>query len=183
MLKLCLICGKEFNALQAEVNRGRAKFCSPNCRHKHQSNIMKGHKMKPEAKEKLIKALKNHKRTKEHSENISKGLIGKYIGSKNFNWKGGQFKAGQYIYIRCENNPRILFGGYVKRCNLNAEKILGRYLKKGEIVHHINKNTEDDRPENLYIFSSQKEHNIYHKRFEKFAPIIKSNLHQIKSVK
>jgi len=37
------------------------------------------------------------------------------------------------------------------------EKELGRRLEKGEIVHHINENIQDNRPENLEVLTA-KEH-------------------------
>lgn len=44
-----------------------------------------------------------------------------------------------------------------------AEQMLGRKLKPGEVVHHINRDKRDNRPENLMIFESQAEHARWHK--------------------
>lgn len=43
-----------------------------------------------------------------------------------------------------------------------AELMLGRPLKSDEVVHHIDGDKRNNRPENLMVFSSQKEHAAFH---------------------
>lgn len=48
-----------------------------------------------------------------------------------------------------------------------AEWILGRPLRSGEVVHHIDGDKRNNAPENLMVFSSQAEHAAWHKEHDK----------------
>lgn len=73
-------------------------------------------------------------------------------GEKNSNWKGGEVVDGHgYILVLSKDHPNKNYSGYVRRSHLVAEKALGRYLKKGEMTHHINEDRKDDRNENILI--------------------------------
>lgn len=43
-----------------------------------------------------------------------------------------------------------------------AEQMLGRPLTKGEVVHHIDGDKRNNKPENLMVFKTQKEHAAFH---------------------
>ena len=43
-----------------------------------------------------------------------------------------------------------------------AEQMLGRHLRVGEVVHHVDGDKRNNLPENLVVFKSQKEHAAYH---------------------
>ncbi len=48
-----------------------------------------------------------------------------------------------------------------------AERKLGRPLRSGEVVHHINRDKEDNRRGNLWVFRDQDEHYRTHRRDKK----------------
>lgn len=47
-----------------------------------------------------------------------------------------------------------------------AKKELGRNLRPGEVVHHIDRNKLNNSVENLQVFQSRKEHNRAHREHE-----------------
>ena len=47
-----------------------------------------------------------------------------------------------------------------------AEQMLGRPLRPGEVVHHIDEDKRNNSPENLMVFSTQAEHAAWHKEHD-----------------
>lgn len=64
----------------------------------------------------------------------------------------------------CKNYPKYL-GKHLHR--YVAEQMLGRKLKRGEIVHHIDCNKKNNKPSNLVVLSSVKEHMHLHSLLKK----------------
>ncbi len=48
-----------------------------------------------------------------------------------------------------------------------ASKKVGGNLYSNQRVHHINRNKSDNRPSNLWVFNSQKQHTSTHKKDKK----------------
>jgi hypothetical protein len=84
-------------------------------------------------------------------------------GINHYHWKGGRIinKYG-YIEILQPNHPFAMIRNYVFEHRLVMEKHLGRFLRTEERVHHINGIKDDNRIENLKLFSNEIEHQRFH---------------------
>ena len=82
-------------------------------------------------------------------------------GERNGWWKGGRPISHDYILILKPDHPFCNSMGYVLEHRLVMEQFIGRYLTKYEEIHHINKNTKDNRIQNLKLISKG-EHTTIH---------------------
>lgn len=78
-------------------------------------------------------------------------------GEKARRWKGGRINRRGYILAYAPDHPSIGKGTtrrYVLEHRLVMEQMLGRYLEPHEKVHHINGIRDDNRPENLELWTT-----------------------------
>lgn len=69
----------------------------------------------------------------------------------------------EYKELYLPNHHRAKVNGCVDEHIILAETKLGRPLKDGEVVHHIDKDKLNNDPNNLMIFASNSAHITYHK--------------------
>lgn len=96
--------------------------------------------------------------------------MGKHqTGSKNGQWKGGRSVASNgYVLIRVGVGHHLAdVRGYAYEHRVVAETKIGRRLRPGEQVHHINGLKSDNRPENIEVVASRSHHAVLHRRTKK----------------
>ena len=107
-----------------------------------------------------------------HKFNFTRHLVGDRRAERSPHWRGGLYIEHGYRRI---NQGRE--NGYKLEHRIVAEKILGRELSTREVIHHINFIRSDNRPENLYLFPSNKDHKRYEQLFSSGkATLLISNL-------
>lgn len=75
-------------------------------------------------------------------------------GSESCSWKGGRIVEDGYVLIYKPDHVHAKSNGYVREHKYVMSEYLGRPLLKYENVHHINGNKEDNRIENLELWST-----------------------------
>lgn len=86
-------------------------------------------------------------------------------GKPSRNWRGGKTTTSSgHVIVYQPDHPDARVGGRVLEHRLVMERILGRRLHRGEVVHHINGDPADNRPENLLRLDSQSAHLSIHNR-------------------
>ncbi len=85
-------------------------------------------------------------------------------------WKGGvKHRDGRILVRLPPSHPfhsMLDQAGYVERARLVMAEHLGRPLTSGEKVHHRNEAKDDDRYDNLRLYSGHSPHAHHHRRME-----------------
>lgn len=78
----------------------------------------------------------------------------KNLREKNPAWKGGRIRLDKgYVGIKKPEHPSANNNGYIAEHRLIMENIVGRTLLPNETVHHKNGIKDDNREENLELWS------------------------------
>lgn len=145
MIKIkCAWCGKEYEIFPSRVKS--KNFCSRACLADFSSK-----QKNPER----YAELKNY-------DNMSKNMqrINEQLNPTRMNFST---RAKLHMAHRDSGSGKSYaksFGVHTHR--IVAERLLGRKLMPGEVVHHIDGNRRNNAPDNLMVFSSQSQHAKWH---------------------
>jgi len=91
---------------------------------------------------------------------VTRDFLTSKKAERHYAWKGGRIidKDG-YATVYCPDHPhRRKHTPYILEHRLVMEKMIGRFLLPEEVVHHRDKNKQNNSPENLQLFSENREH-------------------------
>ena len=136
---LCSWCGKEIYRFPSQLAVSKHSFCSKECTRNFRQKATN-----PEGYTK-------HEHLSEYNRKNNAFRMTEETKAKLSLARFGSGEGKAY---------RKLKGRHVHRTV--AEKMLGRKLRPGEVVHHKDGNKQNNTPENLLVLPSQKEHAKLH---------------------
>ena len=140
----CAICGKPIYRRPYRLAKNPRRYCSRQCWQVDNRGRDLSHLRTPEVIEKRRQTILAH--------------------PEKYQYAGGRYvEPGKgYVMVRCPHEFQQMArqNGYVLEHRLAMARHLGRCLKAGEVVHHLNDDLEDNRLENLRLYSSHQEHYI-----------------------
>ena len=161
---ICNVCDKEFYLHACRIKKRKIHHCSSQCR----GISMRGKRQSPNSEfKKGQQGYWTGRKRPPFSKECREKMSNSRKGEKGSNWQGGIMKHSGYILIHAPNHPFCEHHGYVRKHRLVVEKHINRHLLPSEVVHHVNKNTSDNRLENLMVFIN----NGFHIKFERNKPV------------
>ncbi len=155
--KPCATCGGMFLAGKAhhESDDGLRKYCSKKCRDEGLKRGDEYHCLNCNATFYLSPATL---RQRTHAGCCSQECkTAYYTGSRSAGFKGG-------FYTHTQSREKHLLlarpgyvGKYIGEHRVVASRAIGRLIRRGEYVIRLNRNPNDNRPENLFICESNSE--------------------------
>ena len=142
----CDWCGTEFERLECQTKGKKHLFCSRKCLADFSNK-----KKNPDGYSKLKDFSKMSENLTAINRLLNPTRMTKETRTKIRESKLGTGKGLTYEKTHGRQTHRVV-----------AEKMLGRKLKDGEVVHHKDFNKRNNNPENLRIFASQAEHASFH---------------------
>jgi hypothetical protein len=92
------------------------------------------------------------------------GICGERHQRRTLNCRTPMTNSAGFVLLYRPRHPRANKQGYVSESRLVMESELGRFLKSGECVHHINGDRRDNRPENLRVVARWQEASFHNPR-------------------
>ncbi len=78
-------------------------------------------------------------------------------------------KKGYVFIYKLDHKYSKTKRGWIPEHRAVVEDFIKRRLKKGECVHHLDENKENNKIENLMLFKSHREHAKFHVRVKQFG--------------
>ena len=163
---ICGNCGIEFHARPSSLLKNKQHYCSRKCFHEALRNgrdivtiVCDYCGKKVEKRNYNPDNFEFHFCSNECYLNFRKTMPnGGYTDEQRENMRQGALKArggnpDNYRRYHGKREHRIV-----------AEQMLGRKLKPGEVVHHIDGKKRNNSPDNLMVFANQAEHAKFHKQ-------------------
>jgi len=105
---------------------------------------------------------------------MADAATGKFLRENSSQWKGGKHLKNGYTFVMIDVLPpdsqamaRLMTKGkYIAEHRIVAAMIEGRPLQTDEVVHHVNGEKSDNRPENL-IVTRRADHSMEHREIER----------------